>query len=277
VSKQSYYSWIGAKDKVDKRFKKNRGWLKERVLHWHNLSNGNFGVWSICQKLIKKDGIKATEWIVRQLMKELNIHGNIKHKAVKTTIQDPDIPSRNDLLKQDFTSSCPGKKFVGDITYLKVKNKVYYLATVIDLFNRMVVGWALGDNMKTELIIDALKMAEKGGYIEEGAIFHSDRGSQYTSNKFKQYTNSINVRLSTGRKATCYDNAVAESWFATFKKELFYKTNFCDFNQLYLATRHYIEAFYNIVRPHTKCSGLSPAEKLQEYVVKYYDKLTASA
>jgi len=277
MSKQSYYDYLNNHDKLDGRLYKNRQHLIDRIQFWHKQSQGNFGAWSIYNKLINDDKLNVSMWLVRNIMKELNIHGLII-KKVQTTKQDDNLCERDDLVKQDFTADALFEKLVGDITYLKVKGKTYYLATVIDLYSRMVVGWSLKDNMKTGLIIDALQMAHKNGCVNKNAIFHSDRGSQYTSHAFKEYALSIGVKLSTGRKATCYDNAVAESWFATLKKEMFYQKTIKSFDELYIEIRHFIEGYYNSIRPHSFCDGLTPRDRIEQYFsTKYYDNLTLVA
>lgn len=129
----------------------------------------------------------------------------------------------------------------------------------------MVVGWAMADHMKTPLIVSALNMAYTRGYVAGDGIFHSDMGSQYTSHEFAQFADSIDVRLSVGRKATCYDNAVAESWFASLKNEKYYRYSYSTRDEAKVAVIDYIEAFYNRMRPHSLIGGQVPAEKMKDF------------
>lgn len=135
----------------------------------------------------------------------------------RTTISDDSAPVFDDLLKRDFTAQAPGTKLVGDITYLRTDQGWLYLATVIDLYTRMVVGWSMAPQMKTTLIIDAMTMARSHGYLQAGAIFHSDHGSQYTSKAFGAWCRGNRIRQSMGMTGQCWDNAVAESFFSTLK------------------------------------------------------------
>ena len=148
----------------------------------------------------------TTLYRVRKLMRELGICGVVPHRKKRTTIPDEDAPTRPDLLKRDFTSPVPTYKLVGDITYLRTGEGWLYLATVIDLCTRMVVGWAMSERMTADIVVSALGMARGRGYVADGAIFHSDRGSQYTSKILARWARAHNVRLSVGRTGSCHDS-----------------------------------------------------------------------
>jgi transposase InsO family protein len=260
VSKSSYYDWAKQK-KPDGRYVPDRNAIKAEVLKCWEGSKGAMGGWSVWKTMLK-GGHQVTLWLVRRLMRELGIHGAQKQKRLTTTVPDPNAASRDDLIRRDFTSPVPTIKLSGDITYLRLNPKTtLYLAVVIDLCTRMVVGWAVADHMRAELVVDALKNAWKAGLVAQGAVFHSDKGSQYTSKLYKGFADTIAVRLSTGRKATCFDNAVSESYFATLKKEWFYRNSFVDEAELKSSLAHYIEIYYNHKRPHSTLGGNTPWEE----------------
>ena len=240
-------------------------------------SKGRMGAWSIWKKLRSK-GKGITLWLVKTLMRELGIRGITPKKKIVTTTQDPNAPSRKDLIRGDFTSPVPTIKLAGDITYLKLDNTTtLYLAVVIDLCTRMVVGWKLSDNMKAQLVVDALKSAWQTGMVAIGAIFHSDLGSQYTSRLFCEFAEMISVRLSSGRKATCFDNAICESFFATLKKEWFYRELFSDRRELEDSLAHYLEIYYNCQRPHSTLDGNTPSEEYGLHFSYWQDMMKKAA
>jgi len=259
VSRSGFYDWLNRPKTPDK---------------WHELkleieklwldSDKVFGARMIHSRLSNSE--KTTLYRVRKCMKELGICGCHPRSSKKTTIQDPNAPKRPDLIKRNFNAAVPTTKLVGDITYLKTGEGWLYLATVIDLCTRMVVGWALADHMRTPLIIDALNMAYTRGYVAGNAIFHSDLGSQYTSHEFAQFAASIDVRLSVGKKATCYDNAVAESFFSSLKNERYYRYAYATRADAKASIVQYIEVFYNRNRPHSSIGNQIPAEKMEAFL-----------
>lgn len=199
-------------------------------------------------------------------MRELNIFGVVPKQKKRTTIPDKNAQARPDLVKRDFTSPVPTYKLVGDITYLRTGQGWLFLATVIDLNTRMVVGWALSERMSADIAVDALEMARKRGYVAENAIFHSDRGSQYTSRKLAVWAKINHVRLSVGRTGSCHDNAVAESFFATLKRYMYaegksYKTRLDARNYVV----EFIESFYNRRKPHTSIGNQIPAIAMKAF------------
>ena len=159
------------------------------------------------------------------------------------------IPVRS--TERDFTADAPGQRLVGDITYLRTGEGWLYLATVIDLATRMVVGWRTAAHLRTALVTDALQMALDAGHVADGAIFHSDRGTQYTSAEFDAFTSRNAIRRSRGRTGVCWDNAAAESFFATLKNEMYYRQTFAIRARARFAVAEYIEVFYNRRRLHS--------------------------
>lgn len=168
--------------------------------------------------------------------------------------------SAPDLLGRDFTAESPNEKWCGDITYIKTWQGWAYLAMVIDLHSRAVVGWAVDDHMRTSLVTEALDMAITHRKPPAGVIFHSDRGTQYVSAEFAQYCRENNVRRSLGRTGICYDNAVAESFFATYEKELIHIRPWTDLKALRKETFGWIEEYYNRTRRHSTLGYLTPTE-----------------
>lgn len=262
VSRSGYYAWVKrlpTKDLfTDLKAEIERRWLDSKKV---------FGARSIHSRLRDdpESDFAPTLYRIRKCMRELGICGIQTRASKKTTVTDPKAPFRPDLIKRDFTSPIPTYKLVGDITYLKTGEGWLYLATVIDLCTRMVVGWSLADHMRSELVIDALSMAHTRGYVAENGIFHSDLGSQYTSKAFSQFADSISVRLSVGRKGTCFDNSVAESFFSTLKNQMYHHYSFATRTKAKNAVVGFIEGFYNRKRPHSSIDYQIPAEKMDSF------------
>jgi len=196
---------------------------------------------------------------------------NDEHKAVRTNAGIFDVSHMGefivkgehalDLIQRHFGPCTElDRRYVGDITYIATWEGWAYLATVIDLASRRVVGWALADHMRTELVEDALSMAFSTRRPEKGVIFHSDRGCQYTSKDFADLARANGVVLSVGRKGECWDNAVAESFFATIKRELIYTRAWPTRAGLHRAVFEYIEGWYNTRRLHSALGYMSPAK-----------------
>ncbi|MGH7485684.1 MAG: IS3 family transposase, partial [bacterium] len=171
-----------------------------------------------------------------------------------------------DLVGRDFTAATPGTKLVGDITYIRTWTGWLYLATVIDCYSRKVIGWSMGQSMRTQLIIDAISMAATNVELAEKCIFHSDRGSQYTSTEFHKHLATLDLRPSVGRTGICWDNAMAESFFAALKNELVYRTAFPTPQHARRAIVEYIEVFYNRQRIHSGLDYQTPDEVHTAYL-----------
>jgi putative transposase len=154
---------------------------------------------------------------------------------------------------------------VGDIIYLRTGEEWLYLATVIDLATKMVTGWQLAEHMRTSLVTGALAMAITHGHIQTGAIFHSDRGAQYTSGEFTRFCAAHGIRTSVGRTGVCWDNAAAESFFGALKNEMYYRQAFPDRARARFAVADYIEVFYNRKRLHSALGYRAPAGALTQF------------
>ena len=194
-------------------------------------------------------------------MRHAGLEGRAKKRWRTTTIPDPDVERARDLIQRDFGPCTEiDRRYVGDITYIATWEGWAYLATVIDLASRKVVGWALADHMRTELVTDALDAAFTTRQPPPGAIFHSDRGCQYTSIDYGNFARANGVVLSVGRTGQCWDNAVAESFFATIKRELIDTRAWPTRAGLRAAIFDWIEGWYNTRRLHSSLGYLSPAE-----------------
>ena len=237
------------------------GELVEKIRQIHDESDGTYGSPRMHKELLARD-VSCGRRRVRRLMRAHGLEGRCKKRWRKTTIPDPAAEAEAlDLIQRHFG---PGEvldaRYVGDITYIATWEGWAYLATVIDLGSRRVVGWALSDHMRTELISDALLMAFGNRRPPAGVIFHSDRGCQYTSRDFRQLAVDHGVALSLGRKGTCWDNAVAESFFASIKRELIDRRPWPTMAGLRRAVFDWIEGWYNTRRLHSSLGYLSPAQ-----------------
>jgi transposase InsO family protein len=264
VTRQGYYYWVSNKVKRDRKDIALKSFCKKVYDIWAN-SNRRFGLRRIYHKL---EG-KYSMYMVQKAMVVSNIC-SIQHNPHKiTTIQSGKKDNRKDLIKRNFLSAVPFTKLCGDITYLKVNDKFLYLGTVIDLCTHLVVGWAISSTMKTDLVIEALSNAKRNYNIAIGAIFHSDKGSQYTSKKFANWARKNDIVLSCGKTGICWDNAVAESFFSMLKTEMYQNEHFEDEKELIGAVFEYIEIFYNRQRPHSTIGNITPYEKLEQRYESY--------
>jgi transposase InsO family protein len=190
----------------------------------------------------------------------------VQPRAYKVTTiagETDDLPA--DLIGRDFSAAAPGQRLVGDITYLRTGEGWLYLATVIDLCTRMVVGWAMAPHMRTTLVTDALEMAHLHNHLAPDATFHTDRGTQYTSAEFARYCDNRKIQRSVGRTGVCYDNAVAESFFGTMKNEMYHRYRFPTRARARFAVADYIEVFYNRKRHHSTVGYRTPAQALRDH------------
>ena len=270
VSRAGFYDWC--KRPLSAREKK-RNTLTSLVINIFEKNRRVYGhrrIWV----MLKNSGYQVCLGVVSDIMRSHNLVA-VQRKAYKrTTVVDPAASAPPDLVGRNFTAATPGEKLVGDITYVKTGEGWLFLSTVIDVFHRKVVGWSMNHHMRTDLICDALTMAKMRGAIQPDAIFHSDRGAQYTSDQFAKYCNNttakrnknqIHIQRSVGQKGTCYDNAVAESFFATLKNEYVHHHNFATRAEAKTGIAEYIEIFYNQQRIHTSLGNKTPQQKENEY------------
>ncbi len=257
VSRSAFYEWHqhrpSARQLADER-------LGERIQAIFDDSRGTYG-WPRVHKALRDEGVCASRKRVARIMRQKGLIGRCQRRWTKTTISDPETKAA-DLLKRAFG---PGtveldRVYVSDITYIWTWEGWLYLATVIDLASRRVVGWSLADHMRTELVTDALHMAIAARHPAPGLIFHSDRGTQYTSAEFTALLAEHEMVQSLSRPRQCWDNAVAESFFSSLKEELIHRQSWATRAQARRAIVDYIEVFYNRRRLHSSLGYLSPAE-----------------
>ncbi len=257
VSKSAYYQ---RRKGVPSARQLSDAALLEQIIAIHKESKGTYGAPRIHKELLHRH-VACGKRKVTRLMRQAGLAGRCKRRWRKTTIPDPAAERARDLIQRHFGPTQEmDRRYVGDITYIATWEGWSYLATVIDLASRRVVGWALADHMRTELVEDALKMAFVQRAPEEGVIFHSDRGCQYTSGDFAELARENGVVLSVSRKGECWDNAVAESFFATIKRELIDDRAWPTREGLRRAVFEYIEGWYNTRRLHSTLGYLSPAQ-----------------
>ena len=260
VSTSGYYAWSG---RPLSPAALRRARLTVDVSAVHGASDGIFGYRRIHRELVEA-GTVVSAHLVRRLMREQDLHGAQPRAYRVTTIQDPDATPAPDLLERDFQSSEPGTRMVGDITYIRTWAGWAYLAVVIDLATKMVVGWSVSNRATATLVTDALEMAERNGHLEPNAISHSDRGCQYTSGPFGRVCRRLKVRQSMGRTGVCWDNAQAETFFASLKVECVYRTALPTLEHARRCLARYIEVFYNRRRRHSALDYQTPQQRYSQ-------------
>lgn len=260
VSRSSYYDWARrAETPTAERHRQ----LSVAVARVFKEKKGRYGCRRIAREL-NRQGTAVGVGTVATIMREQNLVAVQPRRWKKTTVADPEAQQRRDRFKGVFDAHVPGTKLVGDITYLRTGAGWLYLAVVVDLATRMVVGWQMADHMRTSLVIDALQMGIDAGYVRQSAVFHSDRGSQYTSADFARFAGQNRLQLSCGATGVCWDNAVAESFFATLKNEMYHHQWFATRGRARYAVAEYIEIFYNRGRLHSTLGYITPYEAYQQ-------------
>ena len=255
VSTSGFYHWLSRPQSATAA---RRQALTAKVHAFFTASDGTYGYRRIHADLAD-EGTECSPELVRQIMRTEGLVACQPRPFRVTTEADAEAAAgMPDLLKRDFTAGRPGVKFVGDITYIHSWAGFVYLATVIDCCSKKVVGWSIADHMRTELVEDALKNAAATTLIEPGAVFHSDRGSVYTSADYRALVNSLGMRSSMGRTGVCWDNAMAESFFSALKNERVYRTVYPTKARARRDVIAYIEGFYNSRRRHSALGYKTP-------------------
>ena len=256
VSRSGYYAWRKA---VPSAHETHDEALIVVLRHLHAEALGNPGVRRLRAGLAAA-GYRVGHKRVHRLMWLAGLRGRHPKAWKRTTVHGDQPVNAPDLIGRSFTADEPDLKWCGDITYVKTWRGWAYVATVIDLHSRAIVGYAIADHMRTSLVTDALEMAIANRAPAAGVIFHSDRGTQYTSSEFDRYCTKSGIRRSLGRTGICYDNAVSESTFATYKKELIHTRPWPDLKTLTAATIDWIENYFNTIRRHSTLGYLTPRE-----------------
>jgi putative transposase len=233
--------------------------LTDQILRIHDRSRGTYGVPRVHAEL-REQGRRCSRKRVARLMRTAGLVGVHRRRAARTTVRDPRARPAPDLVNRVFTSDAPDRLWVADITYLPTWQGFLYLAAVVDAFSRRVVGWAMAGHLRTELVVAALEMALARRSPATGVIHHSDQGTQYTSVAFGRRCREAGVAVSMGSVGDAYDNALAESFFASLETELIDRSVWRTQDEARRDVFDYIETFYNLVRRHSALGYLSPAE-----------------
>lgn len=235
-------------------------WLIERIKAIHEENLRVYGSPRIHAELRMQYGIKVSRKRVERLMRQAGVSGLVPRKRRRTTIHVPGVRVADDLVERNFRPVAPNVLWVADVTYLRSWEGWVYLAAVQDAYSRRIVGWQMAEHMESSLVVDALQMAIFQRRPKPGLIHHSDQGSQYVSLAFGQAARGAGIARSMGSRGDCYDNSVAESFFATLKKELVHRGSWPTRRELISAVFEYIEGFYNPRRRHSTLGMLSPAQ-----------------
>ena len=256
VSRSGFYAW---KERPESQRSMEATRLGALVKAVHEESRKNYGAPRVHAEM-KARGEKCGRHRVARLMREKGLHGRVRRRYRTTTKSDPRHPVAPNLVQRDFSAETQDQIWVGDITYLWTREGWTYLAAVIDLYSRMVVGWSMSERMPVELTLAALQMAVDRRGPAAGLIHHSDRGSQYTAKAYQARLRDLGAQPSMSGKGNCYDNAVAESFFHTLKTELMDEMPFATRDEARTKVFDYIEVFFNRQRRHSTLGYVSPAE-----------------
>lgn len=265
LSRSSYYKWC--KREPSKREKENQELLGQ-IRTIHSESRESYGSLKI-QKVLAAQGRNVGRPRIVRLMKMANLSAKRVRLTRRTTRRSGQKRAAPNLLNQKFEVQAPNKVWLSDITYIRVKEKWLYLAAVLDLYSRRIIGWSMSQRMTEELTLDALGMAlqhrrPKG----EQLMHHSDQGSQYTSDGYLKLLDNQEIQVSMSGAGNCYDNAPMESFFSNLKLELIYHESFDSVSQARQAIFDYIEVFYNRSRVHSSIGYVAPEEYEQQFMAR---------
>lgn len=261
VSKSGYYNW---RKRPKSEQKKKKEVLTREIKRIFVESKERYGSPKIT-KVLEEQGIHTTEKNVSRIMRENNMQSKVVKKHKATTNSNHRLPVFPNLLNQQFKVNKPGEVWVADITYVWTKEGWLYLASVMDLFSRRIIGWQMSHRMNKELVLTALKRAIRKQPPTEGLIHHSDRGSQYASHDYRALLKEYNIIGSMSRKGNCYDNACIESFHSIIKKELIFHENYKTREEAKMSIFDYIETFYNYKRIHSTIGYVSPVAFEKQY------------
>lgn len=265
VSRSGFYDWHSRRDKPNKQVLA-REVIDNAVRVAFESNKERYGAPRLTTDL-NESGFKIALNTVAASLRRQGLCAKAGRKFKATTNSAHSLPIAPNLLEQDFSCNATNEKWCGDITYLWTDEGWLYLAVVIDLYSRKVIGWSMSSRMKKQLVLDAMSMAIESRDDIEGVIMHTDRGSQYCSAKFQSLLKSNGIRPSMSKKGDCFDNACAESFFHSMKVESVHGENIKTRDSMREIIFEYIEVFYNRKRRHTTIDGISPVE---------YEKLNAA-
>lgn len=264
VSRSGYYAWLGRPE--SDRDLENRD-LVERIKSVFKRSRKTYGSPRVHRQLVS-EGHTCSRGRIERLMSANGIRAKQRRKFVATTDSKHDLPVAKNILGREFSVGEPNKVWLSDITYIPTDEGWLYLAGVLDLCSKTAVGWSMSESLERQLVIDALEMAYRRRRPGKGLIHHSDRGSQYASDDYRDLLRGYGMQMSMSRKGDCWDNAPMESFFGTLKKELVHHRRYRTREEARRDIFDYIEIFYNRERLHSSLGYVSPAHYEQLIAVK---------
>ena len=257
VSRSGFHAWV-VRDLSTRALADEK--LAARIATIHTGSRCTYGSPRVHAELRLEDGVRVGRKRVERLMRHAGLSGQLKRRQGNATVRVQGVRTAPDLVERDFNPTTINRLWCADITYIRTWEGWLYLASVMDCFSRRIVGWALADHMRKELVIDALEMAVARRHPDRGVIHHSDKGSQYTSLIFTARCRMVGIDVSMGSRGDCFDNAVLESFHASLKKDLIHRRSWPTKAEARTAVFDYIEAFYNRRRRHSTLGMLSPVD-----------------
>lgn len=261
VTPSGFYDWRNA---PPSKRQEQDALLLAQIQDIHQASRQSYGSPRIYQEL-REQGVVCGRHRVARLMREHQLRARQKRRYQVTTQSQHDLPVSENVLERQFTAQAPDQRWAGDITYLWTREGWLYLAVVLDLFSRRIVGWSMQSTLETRLVQDALSMAQQARKPEAGLLHHSDRGSQYASHSYQEQLRRHGMVCSMSRRGNCWDNAVVESFFSTLKSELICDQPYRTRAQACSAVFEYIEVWYNRKRRHSTLGYISPVQFERQY------------
>ena len=255
TSTSGYYGWLEHKPSTQRQ---RRGHIAQAAARFYFESERIYGYRKIYEDL-RQANIDCCRETVRRIMSQIGLFSRVKRKFVHTTDSDHGMAVAQNLLDRDFTATAVNKKWAADITYIPTEQGWLYLAAVMDLYSRRIIGWAMSEHIDSALVMSALQMAISQRKPQTGLLHHSDRGSQYASDDFQDLLEDNGIVCSMSRKGDCWDNACMESFFGSLKTEWVRDKRYSSFTEAKKDIFKYVEIFYNRRRRHASLGYLSPA------------------
>jgi transposase InsO family protein len=261
LSRSGFYAWCTRQGSI--RSARNDE-LIGSINRVYDQGRGDYGSPTICETL-RQEGQRVNHKRIARLMRQIGLHAKIHRRFKRTTKPCKDGEAAPNLLQQNFTTDGPNRVWLSDITYIDTDEGWLYLTTVEDMWSRRVVGHAMADHLRAQSVVDALQMALGRRAVTPGLIFHSDRGKQYIDGKVREILTAYEMKQSMGSTGNCYDNAMAESFFATLKKAHVFSERFKTREEARRRIFEYVEVFYNRVRRHSSLGYKSPVAFEQQH------------
>lgn len=258
ISRSALYAWRRGCVQRLARDVANRA-LEDQVREIHAESRATYGSPRVHAKLLR-GGLRISRKRVERVMRSAGLHGKIRRRWRNTTNSNHNLPLAPNTLNRQFSAESSDKVWVVDITYVPIAGDFVYLAVVLDLHSRLIVGWSLENHLRTELVLNALNAALGSRVPGSDMLHHSDRGCQYASKDYRNQLERHGIQASMSRRGNCYDNAVVESFFGTLKQELVHGARWATMADARAAIHDYIEVFYNRTRLHSALGYRTPAE-----------------